>query len=152
MNWLIHYHTSTVQPVKFRYGQVISPHMLCGCNYFSMQVLNLIHISKMRPLRKHEPFVWFLEYTVCFILVRMKPNAAAMELRLIKGYHADVNGSLSLSSKDWFALLFTSSHKWNACTTLGPNYKQKRIIVLNLKEDAWITKHILSLSKHEYIS
>ena len=44
MKLLIHSLTSTVAPLKFRNGLVISSHILLACDYLSMLGLKLNHV------------------------------------------------------------------------------------------------------------
>ena len=54
---LIHSQTSTVAPLTFENGLIISSHALC--NYFSMLGLRLNHVSKNGPRRPSEcPWTW----------------------------------------------------------------------------------------------
>ena len=49
MKLLIKSQTSTVQPLKFGNGNVISPHYYRVCNDLAMQRLKLIYVSKRGP-------------------------------------------------------------------------------------------------------
>ena len=59
MKLLIHSQTSTVQPLKFGNGYIISPTLYWACDYLSMLGLKLIHASQRpRQSRLHRSWYW----------------------------------------------------------------------------------------------